>query len=226
MKKLAGSGVTHKEKLERAPEGAPDVAGGLAATSIPVDAAWLASLMWRARFIGRWIRRRANCRPADRGRDHAHGIPNWIGQRSPAGMDAADGCIFILIAHKAHRCGYEYRESHRPKARAAAVPRSKRTSTSWKTSWIVFTKNTYMLIAAMIIENGVDIPNCDTTPSAGRDRIGPAQLYQLRATGRGDPADRRAHAPFDHPAIGTPQRCLSWSGCIAIENLSDPGFPG
>ncbi|HQU70917.1 MAG TPA: helicase-related protein, partial [Calditrichia bacterium] len=67
-----------------------------------------------------------------------------------------------------------------------------------------------VLLATMIIENGVDIPNCNTIIVDRADRFGLAQLYQLR--GRVGRSDRQAFAYLIIP----PQERLS---DVAVKRL-------
>lgn len=60
---------------------------------------------------------------------------------------------------------------------------------------MAFTKGeTNVLVASTIIENGIDMPNSNTIIIVGSDRLGLAQLYQLR--GRVGRSDRQAYAYF------------------------------
>ncbi|MBI4978243.1 MAG: transcription-repair coupling factor [Spirochaetes bacterium] len=54
-----------------------------------------------------------------------------------------------------------------------------------------------VLVTTAIIENGIDIPNCNTIIIYRADRFGLADLYQLR--GRVGRSDRAAYAYFFHP---------------------------
>ena len=77
-----------------------------------------------------------------------------------------------------------------------------------------------VLVATMIIENGLDIPNCNTIIINRADRFGLAQLYQLR--GRVGRSDRQAYAYLIIP----PQERLndtSLKRLYAIEEFSDLG---
>ncbi len=77
-----------------------------------------------------------------------------------------------------------------------------------------------VLVATMIIENGVDIPNCNTIIVNRADRFGLAQLYQLR--GRVGRSDRQAYAYLIIP----PQERLSDTAVkrlYAIEEFGDLG---
>ncbi len=77
-----------------------------------------------------------------------------------------------------------------------------------------------VLVATMIIENGLDIPNCNTIIINRADRFGLAQLYQLR--GRVGRSDRQAYAylivpPFDR------LNDVAIKRLYAIEEFSDLG---
>ncbi len=77
-----------------------------------------------------------------------------------------------------------------------------------------------VLVATMIIENGVDIPNCNTIIVNRADRFGLAQLYQLR--GRVGRSDRQAYAYLIIP----PQERLNQTAIkrlYAIEEFGDLG---
>lgn len=77
-----------------------------------------------------------------------------------------------------------------------------------------------VLVATMIIENGLDIPNCNTIIIDRADRLGLAQLYQLR--GRVGRSDRQAFAYLIIP----PQERLNSTAIkrlYAIEEFSDLG---
>lgn len=84
-----------------------------------------------------------------------------------------------------------------------------------------FHKKQYdVLMATMIIENGVDIPNCNTIIINRADRFGLAQLYQLR--GRVGRSDRQAYAYLIIP----PQERLNEVAIkrlYAIEEFGDLG---
>ncbi len=77
-----------------------------------------------------------------------------------------------------------------------------------------------VLLATMIIENGLDIPNCNTIIINRADQFGLAQLYQLR--GRVGRSDRQAYAylivpPHDRLSDTSLKRLY------AIEEFSDLG---
>ncbi|GAB4370134.1 MAG: transcription-repair coupling factor [Calditrichia bacterium] len=77
-----------------------------------------------------------------------------------------------------------------------------------------------VLLATMIIENGLDIPNCNTIIVNRADRFGLAQLYQLR--GRVGRSDRQAYAYLIVP----PHDRLNETAIkrlYAIEEFSDLG---
>lgn len=77
-----------------------------------------------------------------------------------------------------------------------------------------------ILLATMIIENGLDIPNCNTIIVNRADQFGLAQLYQLR--GRVGRSDRQAYAYLLVP----PHDRLSETALkrlYAIEEFSDLG---
>ena len=77
-----------------------------------------------------------------------------------------------------------------------------------------------VLVSTMIIENGLDIPNCNTIIVNKADRFGLAQLYQLR--GRVGRSDRQAYAYLIVP----PQERLndtSIKKLYAIEEFGDLG---
>ncbi len=77
-----------------------------------------------------------------------------------------------------------------------------------------------VLVATMIIENGLDIPNCNTIIINRADQFGLAQLYQLR--GRVGRSDRQAYAYFIIP----PQERLNETALkrlYAIEEFADLG---
>ncbi|MCK6620691.1 MAG: transcription-repair coupling factor [Calditrichaceae bacterium] len=77
-----------------------------------------------------------------------------------------------------------------------------------------------VLVATMIIENGLDIPNCNTIIINRADKFGLAQLYQLR--GRVGRSDRQAYAYLIIP----PQERLNdlaLKRLYAIEEFSDLG---
>jgi transcription-repair coupling factor (superfamily II helicase) len=81
-------------------------------------------------------------------------------------------------------------------------------------------KRVEVLVATMIIENGLDIPNCNTIIINRADRFGLAQLYQLR--GRVGRSDRQAYAYLIIP----PQERLNdiaLKRLYAIEEFSDLG---
>ena len=84
-----------------------------------------------------------------------------------------------------------------------------------------FTNQQYdVLVATMIIENGLDIPNCNTIIVNRADQFGLAQLYQLR--GRVGRADRQAFAYLIIP----PQERLNETALkrlYAIEEFADLG---
>ena len=77
-----------------------------------------------------------------------------------------------------------------------------------------------VLVATMIIENGLDIPNCNTIIVNKADQFGLAQLYQLR--GRVGRSDRQAYAYLIVP----PQDRLNETSIkklYAIEEFGDLG---
>ncbi len=77
-----------------------------------------------------------------------------------------------------------------------------------------------VLVSTMIIENGLDIPNCNTIIVNRADRFGLAQLYQLR--GRVGRSDQQAYAYLIIP----PQERLNEMALkrlYAIEEFSDLG---
>ncbi|MFQ5584872.1 MAG: transcription-repair coupling factor, partial [Calditrichia bacterium] len=77
-----------------------------------------------------------------------------------------------------------------------------------------------VLVATMIIENGLDIPNCNTIIVNRADKFGLAQLYQLR--GRVGRSDRQAYAYLIIP----PQERLNEKAVkrlYAIEEFGDLG---
>ncbi|NIV73005.1 MAG: transcription-repair coupling factor, partial [Calditrichae bacterium] len=77
-----------------------------------------------------------------------------------------------------------------------------------------------VLVSTMIIENGLDIPNCNTIIVNRADRFGLAQLYQLR--GRVGRSDRQAYAYLIIP----PQERLNDTAVkrlYAIEEFGDLG---
>ncbi|NOX38290.1 MAG: transcription-repair coupling factor [Calditrichaeota bacterium] len=77
-----------------------------------------------------------------------------------------------------------------------------------------------VLVATMIIENGLDIPNCNTIIINRADQFGLAQLYQLR--GRVGRSDRQAYAYLIIP----PQERLNETAIkrlYAIEEFGDLG---
>ena len=84
-----------------------------------------------------------------------------------------------------------------------------------------FHKKEYdILLATMIIENGLDIPNCNTIIINRADKFGLAQLYQLR--GRVGRSDRQAYAylivpPHDRVSDSAMKRLY------AIEEFTDLG---
>lgn len=81
-------------------------------------------------------------------------------------------------------------------------------------------KNFDVLVSTMIIENGLDIPNCNTIIVNKADQFGLAQLYQLR--GRVGRSDRQAYAYLIVP----PQERLndtSIKKLYAIEEFGDLG---
>ncbi len=74
-----------------------------------------------------------------------------------------------------------------------AVAHGKMEEKSLEKVMIEFTEKKYdCLVATMIIESGLDIPNVNTLIVHRADRLGLAQLYQLR--GRVGRSDRRAYA--------------------------------
>ena len=92
--------------------------------------------------------------------------------------------------HLAHR-----REAAPP---GPAAPRwSSRTArctrTTWKTSWSRFDDNEFdILVCTTIVESGLDIPNVNTIIVDNADKLGLAQLYQLR--GRVGRSNRQGYA--------------------------------
>jgi len=77
-----------------------------------------------------------------------------------------------------------------------------------------------VLLASAIIENGIDIPNCNTMLVSRADRFGLAQLYQLR--GRVGRSDRLAHCyllvPPDRSMTDTARKRLA-----ALQEFCDLG---
>jgi transcription-repair coupling factor (superfamily II helicase) len=83
-----------------------------------------------------------------------------------------------------------------------------------------YSKKIDLLLATMIIENGLDIPNCNTIIINRADQFGLAQLYQLR--GRVGRSDRQAYAYLIVP----PHDRLNDTALkrlYAIEEFSDLG---
>ncbi len=77
-----------------------------------------------------------------------------------------------------------------------------------------------VLVATMIIENGLDIPNCNTIIINRADQFGLAQLYQLR--GRVGRSDRQAYAYLIVPPHDRLNE-TSLKRLYAIEEFSDLG---
>jgi transcription-repair coupling factor (superfamily II helicase) len=77
-----------------------------------------------------------------------------------------------------------------------------------------------VLLATMIIENGLDIPNCNTIIINRADRFGLAQLYQLR--GRVGRSDRQAYAYLIVPPHDR-LNDLAIKRLYAIEEFSELG---
>ncbi len=83
-----------------------------------------------------------------------------------------------------------------------------------------YSKKFDILLATMIIENGLDIPNCNTIIINRADQFGLAQLYQLR--GRVGRSDRQAYA---YLIVPPPNRIneTSLKRLYTIEEFSDLG---
>ncbi|MEJ2635247.1 MAG: transcription-repair coupling factor [Calditrichia bacterium] len=83
-----------------------------------------------------------------------------------------------------------------------------------------YAKKYDVLLATMIIENGLDIPNCNTIIINRADRFGLAQLYQLR--GRVGRSDRQAYAYLIVPPHDR-LNDTSLKRLYAIEEFTDLG---
>jgi transcription-repair coupling factor (superfamily II helicase) len=83
-----------------------------------------------------------------------------------------------------------------------------------------YNKKYDVLLATMIIENGLDIPNCNTIIINRAERFGLAQLYQLR--GRVGRSDRQAYAYLIVPPHDRLNE-ISLKRLYAIEEFSDLG---
>ncbi len=77
-----------------------------------------------------------------------------------------------------------------------------------------------VLVATIIIENGLDVPNCNTIIINRADRFGLAQLYQLR--GRVGRSDRQAYAYLIVPPHDQLNE-IALKRLYAIEEFSDLG---
>ncbi|RMF57123.1 MAG: transcription-repair coupling factor, partial [Calditrichaeota bacterium] len=107
-----------------------------------------------------------------------------------------------------------------PKARIAVAHGQMRERQLEKIMNDFYHKEYDVLVATMIIENGLDIPNCNTIIINRADRFGLAQLYQLR--GRVGRSDRQAYAYLIIP----PQERLNdmaLKRLYAIEEFGDLG---
>ncbi len=83
-----------------------------------------------------------------------------------------------------------------------------------------YAKKIDVLLATMIIENGLDIPNCNTIIINRADQFGLAQLYQLR--GRVGRSERQAYAYLLVPPHDRLQES-ALKRLYAIEEFSDLG---
>ena len=107
-----------------------------------------------------------------------------------------------------------------PKARIAVAHGQMRERQLEKIMNDFYHRKYDVLVATMIIENGLDIPNCNTIIINRADQFGLAQLYQLR--GRVGRSDRQAYAYLIIP----PQERLNETAIkrlYAIEEFGDLG---
>lgn len=107
-----------------------------------------------------------------------------------------------------------------PQARIAVAHGQMRERELEKIMTDFYAKKYDVLVATMIIENGLDIPNCNTIIIDRADRFGLAQLYQLR--GRVGRSERQAYAYLLVP----PSERLSdvaMKRLYAIEEFTDLG---
>lgn len=107
-----------------------------------------------------------------------------------------------------------------PQARIAVAHGQMRERDLEQTMQDFYHKKYDVLLATMIIENGLDIPNCNTIIINRADRFGLAQLYQLR--GRVGRSHRQAYAYLIVPPHDRLNE-TSIKRLYAIEEFSDLG---
>jgi len=107
-----------------------------------------------------------------------------------------------------------------PKARIAIAHGQMRERELEKVMNDFYEKKYDVLVSTMIIENGLDVSNCNTIIINRADRFGLAQLYQLR--GRVGRSDRQAYAYLIVPPFDRLNE-VSIKRLYAIEEFSDLG---
>jgi transcription-repair coupling factor (superfamily II helicase) len=157
-----------------------------------------------------------------------HPVLTLVGPRDESTVAGAirremlrDGQTFYVhnTVHDIEGAAYRIRELV-PDARVGVVHGQMDEKRIEKAMLSFWDKELDVLVATTIIESGLDIPNANTLIVDGADRLGLAQLYQLR--GRVGRSRERAYAYFFFP----PERNLSEASharLAAISQFTDLG---